>query len=146
MSIHFHILRQRGLVYVRYSGVARVVDSFAAFMDYRNHPDFRLGQRHLVDLSRVTSFEKDFVRVLELQSLKAETFLGGAAETLMVYFAPTPATLKMARLAANAWSGTPSVVALVINAEAEALSILGCPETRISDLLAAEGITQGAAG
>ena len=142
MSISFQILPDRGLVYVRYTGVARVVDSFAAFMDYRNHPDFRPGQRHLVDLSRVTSFEKDFVRVLELQSLKAETFLDTSADTLMVYFAPSDATLRMARLAANSWSTTPHVIPLVAINEAGALELLGCPERDIASLLGADKLVQ----
>ena len=138
MSIRFQILPSRGLVYVRYEGTARVVDSFAAFMDYAQHPDFRPGQKQLVDLSRVTDFENDFAKLMDLQAVKAQAFMQDQTETLLVYFAPGEVTWRMARLAANSWGVVPQVIPRVIRDEAEALAVLGCPERTISALLQAE--------
>ena len=136
MSITFRILPDRGVVYVRYSGRVVIDDSMTAFADYMRHPDSRPGQKHLVDLSAVTSFERDFSRILELQALKTEHFVGQPVETLLVYYAPSAEAQQMAALVLRSWEGTDHIVARVLLTEGETLAVLGLTEATIDDLLA----------
>lgn len=135
MPANFHILPDENLVYVRYSGLMLVEDSLKAFGDYARHPDARSGQRHLIDLSRITDMERDFVRVMELQASKGAELAMREAETLMVYFADTPISLKAAALAKNGWSASQGVIAIVQETEEAALSALGLRFDRIDAML-----------
>lgn len=136
MSVSFQILASRGLVYVRYSGFARLDDTFVAFGQYMRHPDFRPGQKQLVDLSGVTGFERDYARLFAMQSIKADAFLNGDAQTLIVYYAPGEEAQRLCQLVARSWEPVASVVALVQQHEDEALALLGQAETSIAELLA----------
>lgn len=136
MPVSFRIFPNRGLVYVRYEGDATVTDSTAAFQTYMAHPDCRPGQNQLVDLSRVTSIENDYAKLMKLQAMKAEVFAAGGTETLVVYYAPTPLTLKLARIIERPWEIVPGVIPIVVQTEDEALSILGQRENAFGALLA----------
>ena len=135
MAIQFKIYPRLGLVYVQYSGNVRMEETVQAFADYAAHLDFRYGQKHLVDLSQVTSYEKDYVRVMSLQADKAAVLMQEPVQTMIVYLAPTRTSYEIARLAANAWDEVPTIVACVQESEAEALSVLGYSYTRLADLL-----------
>lgn len=134
MPASFHILPQHNLVYVRYSGLMLVEDSLKAFGAYARHPDARPGQRHLIDLSRITDMERDFARVMQLQATKGADLAMREAETLMVYFANTPVSLRAAALAKNGWSASQGVIAIVQETEEAALSALGMVATSIDAL------------
>ncbi|MCI5113005.1 MAG: hypothetical protein MRY75_20865 [Marivita sp.] len=134
MPASFHILPQHNLVYVRYSGLMLVEDSLKAFGAYARHPDARPGQRHLIDLSQITDMERDFARVMQLQASKGADLAMREAETLMVYFANTPVSLKAAALAKNGWSASQGVIAIVQETEEAALSALGMVATSIDAL------------
>lgn len=135
MPISFHILRSRGLVYVKYEGEISIADSARAFSSYGTDPDFRPGQKQLVDLADVTGWEPDFPRLMALQAQKAEALFDPTLQTLFVYHAPTAQTRAMARWVLRSWEGLDCVVPLIIDTEAEALSVLGQPEARFSELL-----------
>ena len=135
MPASFQILPQHNLVYVRYSGLMLVEDSLKAFGAYAQHPDARPGQRHLIDLSRITDMERDFARVMQLQATKGADLAMRETETLMVYFANTPVSLKAAALAKNGWSASQGVIAIVQETEEAALSALGLAVSSIKDML-----------
>lgn len=135
MPAEFHILPDHNLVYVQYSGLMLVEDSLKAFGAYAKHPDARPGQRHLIDLSRITDMERDFARVMQLQATKAADLAMRETETLMVYFANTPASLKAAALAKNGWSASQGVIAIVQETEEAALAALGLAAASINALL-----------
>ncbi|MEL6215861.1 MAG: hypothetical protein AAFQ99_09315 [Pseudomonadota bacterium] len=137
MAVEFRILKSHGLVYVRYDDVAIVEETFRVFGEYVQHPDFRPGQKQLVDLSGLTSVEHDFPKLFELQMRKAEAFVGRGTQTLLVYYAPTKMSLAMAQIAMRAWEGIDGVVPIVQQDEAQALALLGVRETCLNDLLAA---------
>ena len=134
MSVSFRIFPDRGLVFIRYSGVLRLEDTMKAFADYARHPDCHPGQKQLVDLSGVTGFEQDFVKLMEVQAQKSEVFGNEGAETLMVYVAPHPLGKKLARLVLRSWEPFDSVVALVQEDETHALELLGQPEQQLDEL------------
>ena len=135
MPVSFRILPERGLVYVRYTGRAAVADSTTAFAQYAAHPDFAPGQKQLVDLSGVTDMERDFPALMAHQAQKAAAFMPAGAQALMVYFAPTEIAQRMARTILRSWDGIDAVAAVLTEDEAQALSILGLPETGFDELL-----------
>jgi len=135
MPIDFKILPERGLVYIRYAGVITFPETAQAFGRYMQHPDMRPGQKQLVDLARVSDWERDFSGLLKLQASKADAFLGSGHETHFVYYAPTELTQAMARMILRSWEDVPGVIPLLQETEADALHVLGQPETTIDALL-----------
>lgn len=135
MPVTFHILPARGLVYVRYEGHALLEETMIAFGRYMQHPDARRGQKQLVDLSAVTGIERDYTKLMAVQARKADQFVGDGVQTLIVYLAPGRLALELAHMAVKSWDSFESVVPLVQEDEAQALSLLGQPETRVTDLL-----------
>jgi len=134
MSVSFRIFPERGLVVVRYQGYAYLDDTLAAFGDYARHPDRKPGQKQLVDFSGVTGYEKNFTKLMETQARKVDVFAAEGAETLMVYFAPTPLARDLARLVLRSWEPFDSVVAMIQEDEANALELLGQPERSLDAL------------
>lgn len=140
MSATYRILPDRALVYVRYEGFVTLDESVAVIGDYINDPQRRPGQMQLVDLSAVTGFEFDFVRLMALQAQKAAIFRpADGIQTLLVYFAPHDEGYEMAKLVLRSWQGVPSVMATIQRHESDALDILGQPERRMDELLSAAG-------
>ena len=135
MPVSFRILNSHGLVYVRYEGVATMDETMTVFAEYAQHPDCHPGLKQLVDLSRITDIAFDFPKLMEMQARKADVFMSGAAETLMVYLAQTPKAIAMANSVLRSWEPFPWVVPVVVEDEAEALSILGLRENSLSELL-----------
>jgi len=135
MSIEYRILNARGLVYVRYSGHVSFSETARAFESYGRDPDMRPGQKQLVDLARVTDWDRDFASLLKIQAAKADLFVAAGHETHFVCFAPTEHTQKMARMVLRSWDDVPGVVALLQTTEADALHVLGQPEHSFEALL-----------
>lgn len=135
MPVTYQILPRHNLVYVRYSGAMMVEDSLKAFDTYARDPNARPGQRHLVDLSRITDMERDFTRIMQLQATKGAELAMRETETLMVYFANTPLSLRAAALAKNGWSVSQGVIAVVFEREDAVMSALGLPCETIDDML-----------
>ena len=125
MPATFEILTELNLVYVRYTGVMLVDDSLEAFGAYARHPDAHPGQRHLIDLSRITDMERDFTRVMQLQAYKGEELAHRGPDTIMVYLATTPISRRAATLAKNGWTDVQGVICLVQDTEETALEALG---------------------
>ena len=135
MPVTYQILPRHNLVYVRYSGAMMVEDSLKAFDAYARDPNARPGQRHLVDLSRITDMERDFARIMQLQATKGAELAMRETETLMVYFANTSLSLRAAALAKNGWSVSQGVIAVVFEREDAVMSALGLPCETIDDML-----------
>lgn len=134
MSVTFRILPRAGLVYVRYGRVATVSASQDAFEAYAQHPDYKPGHKQFVDLSAIEEVEHSFPELIQFQARKAAAFVGKQEQTLLVYYAPTPTSLEIAKYAMRAWQGIPNVVATVHQDEALALDFLGRPETSLTAL------------
>ena len=135
MAIDFKILPERGLVYIRYQGVITFSETAEAFGAYMQHPMMRPGQKQLVDLARVTDWERNFAGLLKLQAEKADAFIGSGHETHFVYYAPTERTRVLARIVLRSWEDVPGVIPLLQETEADALHVLGQPESTIDALL-----------
>lgn len=136
MPLDFYIFPDRGLVVVRYSGHAAIDDTLAATKAYLAHPDYCAGQKQLVDMTQITSYEKDYVRFMNMQAAKAERLAGAGVQSLAVYVAPTPISQEISNMFVKSWDDTEQVVALLQTSEAKALALLGQPETTIDEMLA----------
>lgn len=137
MPVSFQIFPERGLVYVRYEGFAVLDESFQVFEAYAAHPDFRPGQKQLVDLSRITGMERDYVKLFALQARKADVFLAAGVQTLLVYYAPTKPALALAESVLKSWEPSGAVIPLVQENEVEVLQLLGQPERSFEEFLQA---------
>lgn len=136
MSVTFRILPERALVYVRYEGLVRPEEGFAALRDYAEHPDCRPGQRHLVDLSAATDVERDYLGIFRIQALKADILMPLATESLLVFYAPTEIAQFIASSALRSWEPFSHVVVRVTTKIAATCKVLGLDETGLSDLFA----------
>ncbi|MBP9182340.1 MAG: hypothetical protein KBF78_04340 [Fuscovulum sp.] len=139
MPVTFQILRDRGTVYVRYDGQARIAETIEAFAAYTTDPDCRPGQRQLVDLSGLTGVETDYLSLMQMQAIKADHFGREGQQTLIAYFAPSRKGQDLALAVLRSWDGVDRVAARMFEDEAAALAFLGLPERRIADLLETAG-------
>ena len=136
MPVTFRIIPDRGLVVVWYAGHATIDETLAATKSYITHPDYAAGQKQLIDLSQIESFEKDYVRFMNMQAAKAERFTNSGVESLAVYIAPTPISQEVSEMFARSWEDVDAVVPLVQLSEADGLALLGQPEATINELMA----------
>jgi hypothetical protein len=137
VSASFRILKSLNLVYVRYEGRIRIRESMDLFASYAQHPDCRPGQKQIVDLSAVTDYERDYTAMMEMQAMKTDVFLAEGNQPIILYFAPTQLSQKLARLIIKSWEPFSAVVPLIIEDEAEALQIIGIEEKSIAGMLSA---------
>jgi hypothetical protein len=135
MPVTYRIHLDLNAVYVRYSGVALLQDSFVAVGTYLQDPDFRPNQKQFVDLSAVTDFERDYAKLFALQAKKAEAFFRGI-ESLVVYLAPTEVTRAMANLIAQSWKDVGAVVPVVVTTIEDAQTVLGFDAESFEALMA----------
>lgn len=142
MPVTFRILPERGLVVVWYAGHATIDETWEATRAYISHPDYAIGQKQIIDLSRIESFERDYVRFMNMQATKAERLAAAPVQSLAVYVAPTAISREVSEMFVRSWEVVEAVVPLVQHNEADALALLGQPETSIEDMLAlADGQT-----
>lgn len=135
MSIDLDILLQRNLVTMVWSGIVNDDQSAEALQTYATHPDARIGQDILSDMSRVEIGYFDLPKRLALQaSLDRVLGLGDKNRTI-VYFAPTPQSQELANQYAALWDATPSVTAHVTDSETEALALLKITAKSIAEVL-----------
>lgn len=139
MPVSFRIFPNRGLVYVRYEGEANFENSSTVFEQYTRHPDCRPGQKQLLDLSRLTGIITSYPDLMKLQARKADLFITGHSETLIVYYAPTEIARRVANIMERTWDNVPGVVPLVVEQEEQALSLLGQTERSLGELMAKTG-------
>lgn len=136
MPVDFKIVASRGLTVVRMAGLVTIDEIQAATDAYVAHPDYKAGQKQLVDLSRITAFEKDYARFIMLQAAKAGRFTQSRTQTLCVYYAPTDTAWDLGLTFMRSWQDVDAVVPMIHRDEAESLALLGQPEKSIDGLLA----------
>lgn len=135
MPITVDILSEHNLVYVRYSGVLLVSESVEAFARYATDPRARPGQRHLVDMTRLTDIDRDYPRFMQLQAMKTQTLANQGIETMMVFLATSPIGRQAAKIGMGGWTHDSGVVPIMQDSEEAALSSLGIRYTSIGAML-----------
>ena len=73
----------------------------------------------------MTDLEQDFVRLFEFQAGKAAAFMKGRAPILLIYYAPTEISLRLARSVQRSWEGLDGAIVRVITEWDAAADILG---------------------
>lgn len=134
MPASFRILPEHGLVYVRLYGHIWPAESLEALRNYLRHPDFRPGQKQLIDMGGIEVMERDFTGLAGLQAEMAGAFLGSEPQVLMAFLAPTPMSQFAAAFAARPWEPFDHFVARVLDNETAAFDFLGLTGLRLSDL------------
>ncbi|EAQ01472.1 hypothetical protein OB2597_01247 [Pseudooceanicola batsensis HTCC2597] len=134
MPLRYEILPEIGLVYIRYWGLATLQETAEAFLAYAQDPLFRPGQNHLIDLSRIDDYERNFPDLIKLQAAKADFIMTEGHRSLTVYYAPTRIGYAMALSIIRSWEGLNGVVPILTQDEGEALALLGVKETQFADL------------
>lgn len=134
MSISFQIIRDRGVVLARLSGQVRIEECVDAAAAYARHPETRPTQPVLIDLTAVTGYETDYVKILQAMARLPEYLWHRGTERLLVCLAPHALSRQISAAAARAILEIPEGIARIAQTEADALEILGLPERRLCDL------------
>ena len=113
--------------------VAETLERFA------KEPESNDLHRHLVDFSGVTSYDENYVKIIEMQAKLAGVFVGDLTQWIFAYYAPTTVGREMANYGIRAWSGVSQVVIRMTTTESDSFDVLGLPERSIDALL--EGVS-----
>jgi hypothetical protein len=135
MPVAFRILPQHALVLVTYSGVAGLQETIERTVECARHPDFDLRLRHLVDVSGITGYERDFPDFFAMQARVMESYPPQGQDQIFVFLAPTRMGQEMAQMVRRSWDGLDWAIVRIIADEAQAMSLLGLREQSISELL-----------
>lgn len=144
MAVDFAILAELNVVFVRCHGDVNVAQTLAAFERYVSSEDFRPGQSQLVDLTNVTSYERDFTQIMSLQALQAEAYFNPNGSTHLIYVAPNEKTQKMAMASLRSWRNVPGVVPLLVLDVEAALEVLSVDASKAESILGFANQTTGA--
>lgn len=134
MPLRYDIDAERRLVLVEYWGRAGIDESVEAFSRYAVDPNFSPGQIHLFDLHRVTEVEQDFPKFMQLQAQAVGTVGIEAMPSMLIYFTPNETARRMAEMARKSWEGLDGPTLAILEDEAEALAVAGCPQTSFDAL------------
>lgn len=139
MPVSFQIYPSRGVVLARFSGHILLEDCLASAKAYSEHPDANPAQNQLIDLSGITSYEADFVKMMSTMAQLPDHLLRPGAEPMIVYISPTRLSQEITTTVLRSMSGVAGVVVRVAEDEAQALEILGLAERAVSALPAGAG-------
>jgi lipid A disaccharide synthetase len=134
MPVSFQIYPSRGLVLARFVGHILLEDCLTSAKAYAEHPDANPTQNQLIDLTGVTSYEHDFVRIMSTMAQLPDHLLRSGAEPMVVYIAPSRVAQEITTLVMRSMSGVMGLVVRVVETEAQALEILGVPERAVAFL------------
>jgi hypothetical protein len=118
----------------RLSGQVRIEECVDAAAAYSRHPETRPTQPVLIDLTAVTGYETDYVKILQAMARLPEYLWHRGTERLLVCLAPHALSRQISAAAARAILEIPEGIARIAQTEADALEILGLPERRLCDL------------
>lgn len=125
MPVTFRILPEHFLVYFRIEGWLDIAEGIRASDAYLARPDYRKGMRRLLDLSALTGWERDFAAIMKEQAQQVEIYDDRQRPALIVVLARTEEALSFAQAIKSPWENTQRAVAVIVETEAEALSVLG---------------------
>ena len=124
-----------GVMYARFEGHITVPEATAAFQSYMDHEDHAPGQKHLVDFSRVTSFDAEYPELFQFFANMDAGTEPTRTNALFVYYATSELTRSMSQKAVNCWSASTHVVVRVLETEQDALEVLGLPYITFAQML-----------
>ncbi len=135
MAYRIRILPEHDLAYFRYSGTASIDDYLAVVDQYPRHPDFRLGQKNLVDLTRLEDIERDYARILELQARIAGFVQSTQNDIFSVIVAPSAIAQEASQIVLRSWEELNArVVRRMVRNMEEAAVLLGISPAALAPL------------
>lgn len=137
MPVNFHIFPDRNLVLARFTGHILLAECLSSAKAYSENPAASPQQNQLIDLSGVTSYERDLVQIMSLMARLPDHLLRPGFEPLIVYVAPHRAAQEIAGTVLKSMQGITGVVVRIFEEESQALEVLGQPERSLDALLAA---------
>lgn len=125
MSVDFRIFPAFNIVKVTYWDHAGIEESLEGARRYAAHPQYRPDQKHLFDVSRVTSMDEDFGSIFRMHAELADYYGPLEFDRLMAYLAPGPVGRRMAEIARRCWASDPTTVLRVFDDLDDAARFLG---------------------
>ena len=136
MAASFRIFPEHHLACFRYSGRVTIADYLGVLQGFPRDPEFKLGLKHVTDISDLEEIETDHTMMMQIQAKIAEYVVGAPVETLSVIIAPTEAALNAAAMVMRSWKGLDVPVARSVVASAdEAAKLLGIDEATLETCL-----------
>ena len=139
MPVTFQIYPSRSVVLARFTGHILLEDCLSSAKAYSEHPDANPMQNQLIDLSGITSYEADFVKMMSTMAQLPDHLLRQGAEPMIVYISSTKVSQEITTKVLRSMSGVAGVVVRVAEDEAQALEILGLAERSLGALPAGPG-------
>lgn len=135
MPVTFRILREIGLIYVRFAGEVGTEETIAAMRECGAHPDFNPADRTIVDFSRATGHDQDWAGLMRMQAVAASSLYSARFVPTLLYWAPTQVGQKMAQAALRSWEGVTAINARILTERDQVIAVLGVHPDKISTLL-----------
>ncbi len=135
LAIQYLILPDLHLIYVRYDGVVTAMETLAAMQDCARQPNFNPAFRNLVDFSRATSFVVDYPEIMRVQAAAAGLLVPKDRAPILVYFAPTAESQRVAQLVLRSWEGVTPMVGVILAEREQVLAVLGLEGSSLDSLL-----------
>ena len=134
MPLDVRLVPHRNLLVATYLGFAGLQETITASEAISRQPGFHPRMRHLVDLSGLTGYERDFPGFFAMQARLNESFASVPSELVIAFVAPSRIAREMAQMARRGWDGLDLAIIRIFEDEEKALGFLGVPETRIAAL------------
>jgi hypothetical protein len=134
MPVSYQILPHRNLVLVTYTGHAGLAETLEQISDCTRQPEFRPWMRHLVDVSQITGYERDFPGFFAMQARAMDDLPPHPDGLVIAFLAPTRIGQEMAQMTRRSWDGLDKIILRVFDTEEAALSFLGIAEPHIEGL------------
>lgn len=134
MPVHFTVYPTRGFVLARFTGHILMADCLSSAKAYTEHPDYNPLQNQLIDLSGVTSHERDFVRMMSTLAAMPDHLLKPGTYPLIIYIAPTEVAKEITSFVLRSMAGLDRTPVRVVECESQALEILGQPERQLAEI------------
>lgn len=133
MSVTFILHPDKGLAHIRFRGHITLAETLARSQEFAATPGVTPDIHQIIDFREVTSFERDYAKLMAMMARMPEHMIHPGHEPLMIYVAPTALGQEMANFVIRSMQGLPGPLLRITSNMPEALALLGLPE-RISDL------------
>ncbi|TXH98482.1 MAG: hypothetical protein E6Q73_11770 [Pseudorhodobacter sp.] len=136
MPVNFHIFPDRNLVLARFTGHILLADCLSSAKAYSEDPQASPQQTQLIDLSGVTSYERDLVQIMSMMARLPDHLLKPGYEPMILYIAPSRVAQEIAGMVLKSMQGIEGVIVRVLEDETQALEVLGLAERSLAALMA----------
>ena len=135
MAVAVRILDRYNLVYVKYGVIASPSAALTLFESYTSDDRYQPLQHHLVDLSAVEDYERNYPAMMQLFARLMDAAPPARAAPVLGMYAPSPIAAEFAHFAIAALRDTDRLVVLINDAEDRLLESMGLAPRSIAELL-----------